>query len=491
MAGRGWPGGSALGAGTDDEHADLGAVRRGERHLAGAHVWHPDRAGRLGPEGDLAAARVVTVDHRRRGVVGVAEPGLVPAFRPGADAAGGAQPRGATRVAGTGQRQRAGPFTGGQIVHGDLADRVPGPGGDQYRPSEPGAVQDGVVAEDRRRILADEVTPAGRLRVGRIGHRQPAPRRARIGEHVQPAVPAHVQAGPGVHALLDHLQHRLTRRGGGQVGQPDIVARRRALGGGDHQPAAVVADRDAVVVRLVPAAAEDQRVLIGGRADRVQVDPAVKLLFTRRDLARRERADVVERLTTGQPGHRRVAAAADGAVHELTGHDIQHPEFRLLVPSAGQLVGEQPALPVRVPGIERGHPGRVQRRRVDQHPLRLPGGGRQQHPMLLPGQAAHEELARTPPGRGADVPGGHQLLDPGLQPGPPGQPGPRAGPQRVLRRQPLLRAGAGRVLQPAVRVGHTVPVHHLGEVVAARRGIPGRLRAALVAGELEAVMVAP
>ena len=161
----------------------------------------------------------------------------------------------------------------------------------------------------------------------------------------------------------------------------------------------------------------------------------------------------------------------------LAGHDIQHPEFRFLVPSAGQLVGEQPALLVRLPGIERGQPGRVQRRRVDQHPLRFPAGGRQQHPVLLPGQAAHEELPRAAPGRGADVPGGHQLLDPGLHPGPPGQPGLRVGPQRVLRPQPLLRGGAARVLQPAVRVGDAVPLQILDEVVAARHGIPGRVRA--------------
>ncbi len=312
--------------------------------------------------------------------------------------------------------------------------------------------------------------------MGRICHRQPAPRRARVGEDVQPPVPARVQPGPGVHALLDRLQLRPGRPGGGQVGQPHVVARGGALRGRDHQPAAVPADRDAVVVRLVPALAEDQHVLVGGRADRVQVHPAVKLLLTGRDLARRELADVIERLAARQPGHRGVAAAADRAVHRLAGYHIQHPQFRLLVPAGGQLVGEQPALLVRLPGIERGQPGRVQGRRVNEHPLRLPRGGRHQRPVFLPGQAAREELPRPAPDRGADVPGAHQLLEPGREPGPPGQPGLRAGPQRVLGPQPFLGFRARRVLQPAVRVGHAVAVQILDETGAAGRRIPRRRR---------------
>ena len=46
-----------------------------------------------------------------------------------------------------------------------------------------------------------------------------------------------------------------------QVGQPQVVARRRAPGGGQEKPAPVPADRGAVVVRLVPALAEDEHVL--------------------------------------------------------------------------------------------------------------------------------------------------------------------------------------------------------------------------------------
>ena len=256
-----------------------------------------------------------------------------------------------------------------------------------------------------------------RSRVRRVGHRQPAPGRARVGENVEPAVPAHVHPGPGVHALLHDLEGRRARPGAGQVGEPHIVAGSGALGGRDHQPAAVPADRHAVIARLVPARAEDQQVLLGGRADRVQVHPAVELLLTRRDLVRWELADVIERLAAGQPGHRGVAAAADGAVHLRAGHDIQDPEFRLLVPAAGQLVGEQPALLVRLPGVERGQPGRVQGCRVDERPRRLARRGGQQRPVLLPGQAAQEELPRPAPGRGADVPGGHQFLEPGRSAG--------------------------------------------------------------------------
>ena len=379
-------------------------------------------------------------------------------------------------MAGPGQGQRARPLAGGQVVHGDLADGVPGPGDHQHRAVQARAVQDGEVGQDRGGVLADQVAPAVRLRVCRVAHGQPAPRRARVGEDVEPAVPAHVHPRPGVHALLHDLEERRGRPGAGQVGEPHVAAGGGAQGGRDHQPAAVPADRHAVIVRLVPARPEDQHVLLGGRAHRVQVHPAVELLLTRRDLVRRELADVVERLAAGQPGHRGVAAAADGAVCRRAGQHIQHPEFGLLVPAGGQLVGEQPPLPVRLTGVECGQPGRVQGGRVDQHPLRLARRGGQQGRVLLPGQAAQEELPRPAPGRGADVPGGHQFLEAGHQPGAPGQPGLGRGPERVLGGQPLLGVRTGRVFQPAIRVGHPQAVQILGQVVAGCRGIPRCLR---------------
>ena len=63
-----------------------------------------------------------------------------------------------------------------------------------------------------------------------------------------------------------------------------------------------------------------------------------------------------------------------------------HPQLRLLVAALGELVGEQPALLVRLPRVERGQAGGVERHRVDEHPLRVPGSGGEQHPVLLAGR---------------------------------------------------------------------------------------------------------
>ncbi len=435
-------------------------------------VGDGDGAGGLGPHGHRPGARVVVIDGERRGVVGVAEPGLVAALRPLADPAGAAQPAGVPGGPGTGQLQPAGRRPGGQVVHGDLADRVPGPGRQQHRPAQPGTVQDGVTGEDRHRVLGDQVAPVLLAGLRRVGDRQPSPRRTGIGEHVQAAIPPRVQAGPGVHALLDGPQVRRGRAGCGQVGQPQVITGRGALGRGDHQPAAVPADRGAVIVRLVPARAEDRRVLGVRGADGMQVDPAVELLFPGGDLARRELAHVVERHPARQPGHRGVPAAGDGAVHVSPGGDVHHPQHRLLVAGGGHLVGQQPSLLVRLPRVQRGQAGRIEGHRVDEHAFRLARPGGQQHPVLLPGQAAHEELPLAAPDRGADIAGFHQLADPGGQPVTRGQRRGLGGPQLVLGRQPVLGLLAGGVLQPPVRVGDPVAVQVFDEVKAPGRGVP-------------------
>ena len=69
---------------------------------------------------------------------------------------------GSAHGAEAGQRHLAHPLAAGQVVHGDLAERVPGPLGQQDRPVQLGPVQDGVSAQHRLGILADQVAPGGR-----------------------------------------------------------------------------------------------------------------------------------------------------------------------------------------------------------------------------------------------------------------------------------------------------------------------------------------
>ena len=242
--------------GADDEHPHRGPVLGPVRHLPRRHVGDLDAARRGGPGGHRGIPRVEPQHHRGRRVVGVDEPRLVPALGPLAGSARGAQ---------AGQRHLARPLAGGQVVHGDLAERVPGPAGQQDRAVQLGPVQDGVSAQHRLGILADQVAPGGRDRAPRVGgvrHRDPAARRAVVGEHVEPPVPADPDAGLGVDPLLDHPEVGRGGIGFGQVGDPQVVARRGAPRRRDDQPPPVPADRDAVVVGLVPALAEDEHVLV-------------------------------------------------------------------------------------------------------------------------------------------------------------------------------------------------------------------------------------
>ena len=81
--------------------------------------------GALAHSVDGAGPRVVVLDRRRRHVVGVAEPRLVAALGTLDDAADRAR----ARAAATSPVRLA----GRQVVHGDLGDRVPGPGRQQHR----------------------------------------------------------------------------------------------------------------------------------------------------------------------------------------------------------------------------------------------------------------------------------------------------------------------------------------------------------------------
>ena len=301
-----------------------------------------------------------------------------------------------------------------------------------------------------------------------VRHRDPAPRRAEVGEHVEPPVPADPDAGLRVDSLLDHSQLGRCGIGFGQVGDPQVVTRRGAPRRRDDQPPPVPADRDAVVVGLVPALAEHERIVVGRRADLVQVDPPVVLALPVRHGLRRQPAGVVEGLAARQPGHVRVAAAVDRPVDQRTRGDVDHPQQRLLVAAFGHLVGQQAPLLVRLPGVQRRQPGRVDGHRVDEHLLRVlarrgtqPGA---EHAVLGAGVAPGVKAPLAPPGRRADIAGAQQLAHPCGQPLPARQFFPVGGEQVRLRREPPGPFGARVVLQPSVGVADAMSQDVLGQV---------------------------
>ena len=365
-------------------------------------------------------------------------------------------------------------------MHGDLADGMPGPHHEQHRPRPP--VQDDVALQHRLGIGGHEVPPLFGPGARRVGDRDPAPGRAGVGEHVQPAVPAHPDPGPRVGADLDRLQRGRGQVGGGQVGDPQVVAGLGAPGRADRQPPAVPAHRGRVVRRLVPARAEDQHVVVGGGAHPVQVDPAVILLFAYRHLIGGQPARVVERLAPRQPGDPGVAAPVDRAVHQLAGFHVHHPQQRLLAAAFGQLVGQPPALLVRLPAVEGGPPARVDGHRVDERPPGagiggVPGAGihRAQHRVFFTGQPPGEEPPGAPPHRDPDVPGPRQLPDPVGQGRHPRQ-GRRMRPEQfVLGAQPGSRLVTAGVLEPPVGVADPVAQQILGQVEPPRGRVLARV----------------
>jgi hypothetical protein len=211
-------------------------------------------------------------------------------------------------------------------------------------------------------------------------------------------------------------------------------------------------------------------VFAGRSADPVQVDAAVVLLLSLRRRAGSKPAHVVERLAgrpaagarAGQPGNAGVAAAVNGAVHVPAGGHVHDPQLGLLVAALGELVGEQLPFGVRLPGIQRGDAGRVDRHRVDQDAFgRASSGSGEQHGVIRVRGAPEEELAVTAPGRRADRACPHELGDPPCQRVAAWQCRGMPGEQRVLRRQPRARLGGLRVLEPPVRI----PYHAAGDLL--------------------------
>ncbi len=333
------------------------------------------------------------------------------------------------------------------------------------------AIQNRVVGQYSFRVLADQVTPGARPWIGRVRDREPAAWRTIIREHVQAPVAARVRACLCVKALLYHGKLGRGRIRAGQVREPEVVARSGAARRGHHQPMAVPAHRNAVVVGLFHPRTEDHHVLFRSGADLMQVDAAVVLGFARWDRVRWHSAHVVEGLSARQPRHRRVAGPVDRAVHRLAIRYVHDPKRRLLVAALRQLVRQQPAFLVGLPGIERGGTGRVDLHRVDQHSFAGvagstagPGRGHadQQDRMLLCRGAAHEELTFCPPGGRADIPGTEQFPRAGGEPLAAGPGGCGRSEQFLLVGQPGASLVAGSVFQPSVGVRHQMTMEVVG-----------------------------
>ncbi len=308
------------------------------------------------------------------------------------------------------------------------------------------------------------------------GHAEAAAGRVAVGEDVEPPVAADLDARGRVHVHLDVHEFRTLQRAGRQVGEPQVVARGGAGRGGHRQPAAVAADRDAVVVRLVEPVAEHHDVGVRVRPDVVQEHAAVVLLLAGRDVGRGEPADVVVRLAARDPRDGGVARAVDRAVDDLAGGHVHDAHGGLLRAADGELVGEQAPVLRRLPRVQRGRAARVDRHRVEQDALScavLRRVDRDEHGVLLLGRAAHQELSAAAPVRGGDDAGAEQRHRAGTQ-RVHARPGRALGvEQGVLRLRPGFGGGVGGVFQPAVRVCDLAAVQVLDDVLAGGVGVIG------------------
>ncbi len=150
----------------------------------------------------VAGGRVVAEDHARRRVVGVDEPRLVAALGPLDQTADGAE---------AGQVELPNRVAEGQVVHGDLADRVPRPGQQEDRLLEGRAVKDGDVVDDRGGVLGDELLPAGifgESGVSRVGDGDPAAGRVAVASGCRTGRPAR-RAGQAVASTPSCITWRL------------------------------------------------------------------------------------------------------------------------------------------------------------------------------------------------------------------------------------------------------------------------------------------
>ena len=277
------------------------------------HRGHLDRTWRLGVQRHLAVAGVERVDAGHRRVIGVDEPDEGPAAQ--------ALDRTGER-AGTRQRDRLHQGAVGGAVQGQFAHPVSGARHEEQGLVEFVAVQQGESVEDRIVILGDEIPPVLGCPGARFGHRQAGARGVQVGAHVDAPVAAERQPGLRVDIALHEDERRLLGCAGGQIGDPEVVARLGALRCRHLQPVTVPADFDAVVVRHRHAGAEDEDVRLGGRTDAVQEDATVEVALAFGQQRRIDASHVVVRLAAGQPGDGGVAAAVDRAFEDVPGRDV-------------------------------------------------------------------------------------------------------------------------------------------------------------------------
>ena len=229
-----------------------------------------------------------------------------------------------------------------------------------------------------------------------LGDSEPAPGSLEVGGDEHPSVTAEGERCLGIDVHLHVLKSRTIGGCSRQVGDPQVVARLRALCGGHLEPAAITRHLDAVVVRHRHASAENVRVADGVGPHRVQKHSTVKSTLGLRQYFGRKAANVVEALASGNPRNRGVAATIDRPVDHLAGGNVHHVEDRFFGPPFGYLVGEPFALLRRLPRIQSGAAGGVEFHGIDQDSLEAIGLANKQNTELLTRLPLREEDTCSP-----------------------------------------------------------------------------------------------
>ena len=315
------------------------------------------------------------------------------------------------------------------------------------------------VAGENVLALGQQVPPVLVSRRFRWAHAQPPPGGIPVGEQVEAAVPAHRTPGLGIHALLHGPQGAVAA----EVAQVQVVAGGGAQGHADAQPAPVVGCLHPEVRRLVHPLAEEQLVVGAGGTQAVAPHAAVELLLSRRHPLVGEPGHVDQLLAPGQPGHVGPPAEQDGAVDNGPGGGVHHVQHAFLPAPLGGDVGHPVPLLGDPHQVEGGGETGIDGRRVDEHLLAAVLARYHQDGMFLPRLAAPEERPAPDHGGQTDHPR-EQRLQPRPQRVPSRHRVEHAPHQDVLLLAPALGAGIVHVLQPAIRIGHRVPVEHLHQV---------------------------